>query len=99
MRRPWLKPSCNSLRRLLLEAVGDALLSELLEASTSSEKLVFGQLLASPLDALRQRGFNVDRFQQEILFAEEQKREQCALHLQAVARGTLVRCRQRARGG
>ena len=84
-------------QRLLLEAVGDALLGELLEASTSSEKLVFGQLLASPLDALRQRGFNVDRFQQEIKFAEDQKREQCALHLQAAARGTLVRCRQRAR--
>lgn len=84
-------------QRLLLEAVGDALLGELLEASTSSEKLVFGQLLASPLDALRQRGFNVDRFQQEIKFAEEQEREQCALLLQAVARGALVRCRQRAR--
>ena len=39
-------------QRLLLEAVGDALLGELLEASTSSEKLVFGQLLASLLDAL-----------------------------------------------
>ena len=83
-------------QRLLLEAVGDALLGELLEASTSSEKLVFGQLLASPLDALRQRGFNVDRFQQEIKFAEDQEHEQCALHLQAAARGTLVRCRQRA---
>ena len=83
-------------QRLLLEAVGDALLGELLAASTSSEKLVFGQLLASPLDALRQRGFNVDRFQQEIKFAEDQEHEQCALHLQAAARGTLVRCRQRA---
>ena len=83
-------------QRLLLEAVGDALLGELLEASTSSEKLVFGQLLASPLDALRQRGFNVDRFQQEIKFAEDQEREQCALRLQAAGRGTLVRCRQRA---
>lgn len=60
-----------------------------------SDKLVFGLLLASPLDVLRKRGLNVDRFEQELAFSREQAREGALISLQALARGAICRSRTR----
>ena len=79
--------------RLLLEAVGDVLVSKLLSQPKSSEKLIFGLLLASPLEALRKRGLAVDRFEKEMAFAQQQQHEAAANVLQVIARGALVRWR------
>ncbi|KAL1527758.1 hypothetical protein AB1Y20_009143 [Prymnesium parvum] len=81
--------------RLLLEAVGDVLVSELLKDAKHSDKLVFGLLLASPVEGLRKRGLNVDRFEQEMAFAQQQEREVAAQRILAVARGSIVRGRLR----
>ena len=45
--------------RELLEAVGDALATAILQPVAMSEKLVFESLLSSPIDKLRRQGFNV----------------------------------------
>ena len=77
--------------RELLEAVGDALASAMLQPVQRTERLVFESLLASELHNLRRKGFNVDRFEDELAFARMQQQERAAFVLQGGARGLLVR--------
>ena len=77
--------------RGLLEAVGDALASAMLQPVVKTEKIVFESLLASDLAHLRRKGFNVDRFEEELAFARMQQRERTACVLQAALRGMIVR--------
>ena len=77
--------------RELLEAVGDALASAMLRPVQKTERIVFEALLASELSHLRRKGFNVDRFEDELAFARMQQHERMACMLQAGARGMLAR--------
>ncbi|KOO23298.1 hATPase c domain [Chrysochromulina tobinii] len=61
--------------RELLEAVGDALATALLQLVQNTDKIVFESLLAWPLDKLSRKGFNVDRFADELAFARAQQQE------------------------
>jgi len=82
--------------RELLEAVGDALATALLQLVQNTDKIVFESLLAWPLDKLSRKGFNVDRFADELAFARAQQQERMACLLQAAGRGRLVRAKRHA---